>query len=110
MIPPPRLNSPTRFGRIASIIILALFPAGYYGFLVSVTGSTWSWREFFLVSYFFGLSFEISLLHTAAARNSTIHIEPGCPHIGTVMMSNSKYERLVTQHFLRALTSEPVDD
>jgi uncharacterized protein len=63
VIPPPRLNSPTRFGRIASIIILALFPAGYYGFLVSVTGSAWSWREFFLVSYFFGLAFEISLLY-----------------------------------------------
>lgn len=63
VIPPPRLNSPTRFGRIASIIILTLFPAGYYGFLVSVTGSEWSWREFFLVSYFFGLSFEISLLY-----------------------------------------------
>jgi len=63
VIPPPRLNSPTRFGRIASLIILALFPAGYYGFLVSVTGSEWSWREFFLVSYFFGLAFEISLLY-----------------------------------------------
>ena len=63
VIPPPRLNSPTRFGRIASIIILALFPAVYYGFLVFVTDSAWSWREFLLVSYFFGLSFEISLLY-----------------------------------------------
>ena len=63
VIPPPRLNSPTRLGRIVSIIILILFPPSYYYFLVFVTGSEWSWREFFLVSYFFGLSFEISLLY-----------------------------------------------
>lgn len=63
VIPPPRLNSPTRTGRIASIIILILFPPSYYYFLVFVTGSGWSWREFFLVSYFFGLSFEICLLY-----------------------------------------------
>jgi alpha-beta hydrolase superfamily lysophospholipase len=63
VIPPPRLNSPTRIGRIVSIIILVLFPPSYYYFLVFVTGSAWSWREFFLVSYFFGLSFEISLLY-----------------------------------------------
>jgi alpha-beta hydrolase superfamily lysophospholipase len=62
-IPPPRLNSPTRAGRIVSIIILILFPPSYYYFLVFVTGSSWSWREFFLVSYFFGLSFELSLLY-----------------------------------------------
>ena len=63
VIPPPRLNSPTRVGRVVSIIILILFPPSYYYFLVFVTGSEWSWREFFLVSYFFGLSFEISLLY-----------------------------------------------
>lgn len=63
VIPPPRLNSPTRLGRIVSIIILILFPPSYYYFLVFVTGSAWSWREFFLVSYFFGLSFEITLLY-----------------------------------------------
>lgn len=63
VIPPPRLNSPTRIGRIVSIIILILFPPSYYYFLVFVTGSSWSWREFFLVSYFFGLSFELSLLY-----------------------------------------------
>jgi uncharacterized protein len=63
VIPPPRLNSPTRLGRIVSIIILILFPPSYYYFLVFVTGSAWSWREFFLVSYFFGMSFEISLLY-----------------------------------------------
>ncbi len=63
VIPPPRLNSPTRLGRVVSIIILILFPPSYYSFLVFVTGSAWSWREFFLVSYFFGLSFEISLLY-----------------------------------------------
>jgi alpha-beta hydrolase superfamily lysophospholipase len=63
VIPPPQLNSPTRAGRIVSIIILILFPPSYYYFLVFVTGSSWSWREFFLVSYFFGLSFELSLLY-----------------------------------------------
>ncbi len=63
VIPSPRLNSPTRVGRVVSIIILILFPPGYYYFLVYVTGSAWSWREFFLVSYFFGLSFELSLLY-----------------------------------------------
>jgi alpha-beta hydrolase superfamily lysophospholipase len=63
VIPPPQLNSPTRLGRIVSIIILILFPPSYYYFLVFVTGSAWSWREFFRVSYFFGLSFEISLLY-----------------------------------------------
>ena len=63
VIPPPRLNSPTRVGRIMSIVILILFPPSYYYFLVFVTGSSWSWREFLLVSYFFGLSFELSLLY-----------------------------------------------
>ena len=63
VIPPPRLNSPSRAGRAASIAILILFPPSYYCFLVFVTGSAWSWREFFLVSYFFGLSFELSLLY-----------------------------------------------
>tara|TARA_R110002072_G_C7978996_1_gene536045 strand:- start:34835 stop:36091 length:1257 start_codon:yes stop_codon:yes gene_type:complete len=63
VIPAPRLNSPTRVGRIVSIIILILFPPIYYCFLVFVTGSAWSWREFILVSYFFGLSFELSLLY-----------------------------------------------
>lgn len=63
VIPPPQLNSPTRVGRVVSIIILILFPPSYYYFLVFVTGSEWSWREFFLVSYFFGLSFELSLLY-----------------------------------------------
>jgi fermentation-respiration switch protein FrsA (DUF1100 family) len=43
-----------------------------------------------------------SLLH-AAARNSTVHIEPDGPHIGTVMLNSSKYERLVTQHFLKTV-------
>jgi pimeloyl-ACP methyl ester carboxylesterase len=42
-----------------------------------------------------------SKLH-AAARNATIHIEPDSPHIGTVMLNSHKYERLVSQHFLRA--------
>ncbi len=42
-----------------------------------------------------------SLLH-ASAENSTIHIEPGGPHIGTVMLNSSKYRRLVKQHFLQA--------
>jgi uncharacterized protein len=63
VIPPPRLNSPTRAGRTISIAILILFPPSYYYFLVFVTGSAWSWQEFFLVSYFFGLSFELSLLY-----------------------------------------------
>ena len=63
VIPLPQLNSPTRVGRIVSIIILILFPPSYYCFLVFVTDSGWSWQEFFLVSYFFGLSFEISLLY-----------------------------------------------
>lgn len=63
VIPPPRLNSPSHVGRVVSIVILILFPPSYYYFLVFVTGSAWSWREFFLVSYFFGLSFELSLLY-----------------------------------------------
>ncbi len=63
VLPPPRLNSGSRAGRIGTVLVLALFPVAYYAFLVSVTGSLWSWHELLVICYFFGLSFELSLLY-----------------------------------------------
>jgi|GEM_PF-1475153 len=63
VLPPPRLNSKSRAGQVTAILILTLFPVAYYAFLVSVTGSLWSWSELLVICYFFGLSFELSLLY-----------------------------------------------
>ena len=62
-IPKPRLNAKSTASRVFAIAVLALFPVAYYGFLVRITGSVWSWRELLVISYFFGLSFEFSLLY-----------------------------------------------
>ncbi len=63
VLPRPRLNSGSRAGRVGTVLVLTLFPVAYYAFLVSVTGSLWSWRELLVICYFFGLSFELSLLY-----------------------------------------------
>jgi fermentation-respiration switch protein FrsA (DUF1100 family) len=63
VLPPPHLNSGSRAGRVGTVLILTQFPVAYYAFLVSVTGSLWSWRELLVICYFFGLSFELSLLY-----------------------------------------------
>ena len=41
-------------------------------------------------------------LHTAC-RQGTLHIEKHCPHIGTVMVNEARYARMVTRHFLAAI-------
>ncbi len=63
VLPRPRMNSRSRAGRMLAIAVLTLFPVAYYVFLVSVTESLWSWRELLVICYFFGLSFELSLLY-----------------------------------------------
>ncbi|MBI1312211.1 alpha/beta fold hydrolase [bacterium] len=72
VLPPPRLNSKSRVGRVSAIVVLALFPLAYYGFLVRVTGSIWSWRELLVISYFFGVSFELSLLYVFQFQESLL--------------------------------------
>lgn len=63
VIPRPRLNASSRFGKVSSVILLLTFPIGFYGFLVRLTQTPWSWREAALVLYFFGLSLEFGLLY-----------------------------------------------
>lgn len=63
VIPRPRLNATSRFGKVSSVVLLLMFPIGFYGFLVRLTQTPWSWREAALVLYFFGLSLEFGLLY-----------------------------------------------
>ena len=63
VIPRPRLNATSRFGKVSSVGLLLTFPIGFYGFLVRLTQTPWSWREAALVLYFFGLSLEFGLLY-----------------------------------------------
>lgn len=67
LFPAPRLNAKSRAAGYAIIAILIAFPILFYGFLVYVTSSLWSWSELALCVYFFALSLECVLLIFFAA-------------------------------------------
>lgn len=67
LFPAPRLNAKSRTAGYAIIAILIAFPIMFYGFLVYVTNSIWSWSELAVCVYFFALSLESLLLIFFAA-------------------------------------------
>lgn len=78
LFPFPQLTSQSPLARRLIKGILIGFPLLFYGFLVYVTNSVWSWTEAALCVYFFGFSLECFLLvffkiaswieHSLAAR------------------------------------------
>ncbi|MDB5339836.1 MAG: alpha/beta hydrolase [Planctomycetaceae bacterium] len=62
LFPFPQLASQSPFARRVIKVVLIGFPVLFYGFLVYVTNSVWSWIEAALCVYFFGFSLECFLL------------------------------------------------
>ena len=70
VITPPRLGAKNRWSRWGSVFLLVAFPCGFYETLVVLTGSIWSWKEFLIALFFFGLSFEFALLYLFQAADA----------------------------------------
>ncbi len=68
VIPPPKLNSESRAGRVAILLVLALAPTLFSLALTRLTQSRFSWWECVVATYFFGCCLELPLLYVFQFR------------------------------------------
>lgn len=86
LFPFPQLDAKSRLSRNAIIGVLVGFPILFYGFLVYVTNSIWSWSEVTLCVFFFSFSLECVLLLFFKAAGEIEHyvVARVPPHWGKV--------------------------
>ena len=72
-LPRPRSPVRSRAARIAIPLILVLFPAGFYLFLVLTLDGRIAWKEVLITIYFFAVSLEVLLIYVFQGFESLSH-------------------------------------